>query len=84
MLEVQNLLTAFERRPELTNSWGLWAFGIEWYLIEILRMSSKFSRLMLDLKSVLTRFMLLKPLSTIAVDKDQVRTISASNRKLWH
>ena len=35
-------------------------------------------------QSVLTWFMLLKPLSTTAVDKGQVRTISTSNRKLWH
>ena len=84
MLAVGNMLTVFERRPELTNAWGLWAFGIGWYFTETLRIPSKFSWLMLDLKRVFTLFMLLKPVSTTAVDNGQIRTISARSRKLWH
>lgn len=81
-LEPQNLLTVLERSPELTNAWGLWAFGIGWYLTEILSTPSKFSGCILDRSCVFTLFMLLKPLSTTAVDIGQIRTISARSRKL--
>lgn len=47
-LEPRNLLTVLERSPELTNAWGLWAFGIRWCLTEILSTPSKFSGCKLD------------------------------------
>ena len=62
MLEPRNLLTVFERSPELTNAWGLWSFGIGWYLTEILSTPSKFSGCILNHSCVFTLFMLLKPL----------------------